>query len=79
MSNSYHPENLLKCEFTGRLSRNLVRSSFDRLTYDRCTVLEKRGKAPPSQEIRNQRTGSLVVPVTSQFDARRQLDPITKK
>ena len=76
---SYHPENLRKCEFTGRLSRNLVRSSCDGLTYDETTVLEKRRQAPALQEVGNERTGSLVVPVSSQFNPRRQLDPITEQ
>ena len=67
MSYSYHPDNLHKCEFTGRLSRDLVRSRFDGRTYDQTVLSVRRRRDPDSQEIRNELAGSLVAPASSQF------------
>ena len=67
MSYSYHPDDLHKCEFTGRLSRNLVRSRFDGRTYDKTVISVRRQQDPALQEIRNELAGSLVAPISSQF------------
>ncbi len=67
MSDSYHPVGLHKCRFSGRLSRNLVRSWFDGLTYDQTVISVRRQQDPALQEIRNELAGSLVAPISSQF------------
>jgi hypothetical protein len=67
MSDSYHPDDLRKCEFTGRLSRNLVRSRFDGRYYDETVLSVRRRQDPALQEIRNELAGSLVAPISSQF------------
>ena len=67
MSYSYHPVGLHKCGLTGRQTPNLVRSWFDGLTYDQTVLSLRRRQDPASQEIRNEQTGSLVAPASSQF------------
>ena len=74
MQRKYHPDNLPICQFTGRLSKNMVRSNFDGRYYDDVVLDELRGnRVPASLEVVNPHTKSTVVPGKSTYSKSRHL------
>ena len=79
MLGKYHPDNLPVCQFTGRISKNLVRSNFDGRYYDDVVLDEKRQRIPPSLEVINPNTNSVIIPESRRYQKRIHLARVSEQ
>ena len=78
MLGKYHPDNLPVCQFTGRISKNLVRSNFDGRYYDDVVLDEKRQRIPASLEVINPSTNSVIIPEKSRYRKRHHIAQVSE-
>ena len=78
MLGKYHPGNLPACQFTGRISKSLVRSTLDGRYYDDVVLDEKRQRIPASLEVINPSANSVIIPEKRIFQRRRHLAEVSE-